>query len=130
MIEVLFKRTTSLFTSIKEFSTRPDIADDCFLLASRCIRYCPQLFIPSAVFPALIDCAMIGITVQHREASNSVLTCLSDIFDLANSNKGEQYLSIRDSLIIPRGATITRILVAALTGALPNSRLETVDMHF
>ncbi|KAK8499822.1 hypothetical protein V6N12_072525 [Hibiscus sabdariffa] len=126
MIEVLFKHTTSLLTSIKEFTTRPDIADDCFLLASRCIRYCPQLFIPSAVFPALIDCAMIGITVQHREASNSVLTFLSDIFDLAKSSKGEQYLSIRDSLIIPRGATITRILVAALTGALPNSRLETV----
>ncbi|KAK8982744.1 hypothetical protein V6N11_046656 [Hibiscus sabdariffa] len=126
MIEVLFKHTASLLTSIKEFTTRPDIADDCFLLASRCIRYCPQLFIPSAVFPALIDCAMIGITVQHREASNSVLTFLSDIFDLAKSSKGEQYLSIRDSLIIPRGATITRILVAALTGALPNSRLETV----
>ncbi|XP_022737450.1 transportin MOS14-like isoform X3 [Durio zibethinus] len=126
MIEALFKHTTCLLTSIKEFTTRPDIADDCFLLASRCIRYCPQLFIPSTVFPALVDCSMIGITVQHREASNSVLTFLSDIFDLAKSSKGEQFLSIRDSVIILRGATITRILVAALTGALPNSRLETV----
>ena len=61
-----------------------------------------------------------------REASNSVLTFLSDIFDLAKSSKGEQFLSIRDSVIIPRGATITRVLVAALTGALPSSRLETV----
>ncbi|XWS37410.1 hypothetical protein CRYUN_Cryun19dG0040500 [Craigia yunnanensis] len=126
MIEALFKHTACLLTSIKEFTTRPDIADDCFILASRCIRYCPQLFIPSAVFPALVDCSMTGITVQHREASNSVLTFLSDIFDLAKSSKGEQFLSIRDSVIIPRGATITRVLVAALTGALPNSRLETV----
>ncbi|XP_021292481.1 transportin MOS14 [Herrania umbratica] len=126
MIEALFKHTTCLLTNIKEFTTRPDIADDCFLLASRCIRYCPQLFFPSAVFPALVDCSMIGITVQHREASNSVLTFLSDIFDLAKSSKGEQFLSIRDSVIIPRGASITRILVAALTGALPSSRLETV----
>jgi transportin-3 len=39
---------------------------------------------------------------------------------------GEQYLTIRDSVIIPRGVTITRILVASLTGALPCSRLETV----
>ncbi|KAG8488218.1 hypothetical protein CXB51_018605 [Gossypium anomalum] len=126
MIEALFKHTTCLLTSIKEFTRRPDIGDDCFLLASRCIRYCPQLFIPSSIFPALVDCAMIGITVQHREASNSILTFLSDIFDLAKSSKGEQFLSIRDSVIIPRGATITRILVAALTGALPSSRLETV----
>ncbi|XP_022767957.1 transportin MOS14-like isoform X5 [Durio zibethinus] len=126
LIEALFKHTTCLLTSIKEFTARPDIADDCFLLASRCIRYCPQLLIPSAVFPALIDCSMIGITVQHREASNSVLTFLSDIFDLEKSSKGEQLLSIRDSVIIPRGATITRVLMAALTGALPNSRLEMV----
>lgn len=55
-----------IFMLLQEFTTRPDIADDCFLLASRCIRYCPQLFIPSAVFPALVDCSMIGITVQHR----------------------------------------------------------------
>ncbi|KAL9434306.1 hypothetical protein AB3S75_029024 [Citrus x aurantiifolia] len=126
LIEALFKRTTCLLTSIEEFTSRPDVADDCFLLASRCIRYCPQLFIPSSVFPSLVDCSMIGITVQHREASNSILTFLSDIFDLAKSCKGEEFLSVRDSVIIPRGASITRILIASLTGALPSSRLETV----
>ncbi|PON86109.1 Coatomer beta subunit [Trema orientale] len=126
LIEALFVHTTRLLTTIQEFTARPDIADDCFLLASRCIRYCPQLFIPSPVFPSIVDCSMIGITVQHREASNSILTFLSDIFDLANSGKGEQYLPIRDAVIIPRGVIITRILVASLTGALPSSRLETV----
>ncbi|KAJ4712230.1 putative Transportin [Melia azedarach] len=126
LIEALFKRTTCLLTNIEEFTSRPDVADDCFLLASRCIRYCPQLFIPSSVFPSLVDCSMIGITVQHREASNSILTFLSDIFDLAKSSKGEEFLCTRDSVIIPRGASITRILIASLTGALPSSRLETV----
>ncbi|XP_065876754.1 transportin MOS14 isoform X2 [Euphorbia lathyris] len=126
LIEALFKRTICLLTNIKDFTTRPDIADDCFLLASRCIRYCPQLFIPSSVFPSLVDCAMVGVTVQHREASNSILTFLSDVFDLAKSTVGENYLSIRDSVIVPRGSSITRILVASLTGALPSSRIETV----
>ncbi|RXH96288.1 hypothetical protein DVH24_008792 [Malus domestica] len=126
LIEALFMHTTHLLTSIQEFTARPDIADDCFLLASRCIRYCPQLFIPSAVFPSLVDCSLIGITVQHREASNSILTFLSDIFDLGNSAGGEQYLPIRNCVIIPRGFSITRILIASLTGALPSSRLELV----
>ncbi|XP_058762412.1 transportin MOS14 isoform X2 [Vicia villosa] len=124
LIESLFQHTTRLLTSIQEFTARPDIADDCFLLASRCIRYCPQLFIPSPVFPSLVDCSMIGITVQHREASNSILHFCSDIFDLANSTMGEQFIPIRDSIIIPRGASITRILVASLTGALPKSRVD------
>ncbi|GFP79961.1 transportin-3 [Phtheirospermum japonicum] len=80
---------------IKDFSSRPDLVDDCFLLAS-------------------------------REASNSILNFLSDIFDLANSSQGKPYTSIRDNVIVPRGPAITRILVAALTGALPSSRIETV----
>lgn len=58
------------------------------------------------------------------------MTFLTDIFDLANSSNGEQYLPIRDSVIIPRGATITRILIASLTGALPSSRLESVVPSF
>lgn len=127
LIEALFHHTTRLLTNIQEFTARPDIADDCFLLASRCIRYCPQLFIPSPVFPSLVDCSMIGITVQHREASNSILHFFSDIFDLANTTTGEPFLPIRDSIIIPRGSSITRILVASLTGALPKSRVEVVS---
>ncbi|KNA25654.1 hypothetical protein SOVF_004570 isoform A [Spinacia oleracea] len=126
LVEALFRRTACLLATISDFTTRPDIADDCFLLASRCIRYCPQIFIPSPVFPSLIDCAMIGITVQHREASNSILSFLSDVFDLTKSHEGLQYQSIRDSVIVPRGATITRILIASLTGALPNNRFDTV----
>ncbi|KAK4427207.1 Transportin MOS14 [Sesamum alatum] len=126
LIESLFNHTTFMLTKIQDFTSRPDLVDDCFLLASRCIRYCPQLFFPSPVFPCLVDCSMIGITVQHREASNSILNFLSDVFDLANSSQGKPYVSIRDNVIIPRGSLITRILVAALTGALPSSRLETV----
>ncbi|CAI9773755.1 unnamed protein product [Fraxinus pennsylvanica] len=126
LIESLFSHTTCMLTKIQDFTSRPDIVDDCFLLSSRCIRYCPQLFFPSPVFPSLVDCSMIGITVQHREASKSILNFLSDVFDLANSSQGKGYLSIRDSVIIPRGAIISRLLVAALTGALPSSRLETV----
>lgn len=54
------------FTFLQEVTARPDIADDCFLLASRCLRYCPHLFIPSPIFSPIVDCAVIGMTVQHR----------------------------------------------------------------
>lgn len=54
------------YLCLQDFTARPDIADDCFLLASRCIRYCPDLFVPTEMFPRLVDCAMAGITIQHR----------------------------------------------------------------
>ncbi|XP_020519422.1 transportin MOS14 isoform X2 [Amborella trichopoda] len=126
LIKALFGHTTHLLRSIKDFTARPDIADDCYLLASRCMRYCPHIIVLSPAFPPLVDCSMIGITVQHREACMSILTFLSDVFDLTNSTAGEQYRSTIDSVVIPRGASLTRILIASLTGALPTSRLEEV----
>uniref|UniRef100_A0A2P2PUK3 Uncharacterized protein n=1 Tax=Rhizophora mucronata TaxID=61149 RepID=A0A2P2PUK3_RHIMU len=41
-----------------------------------------------------------------------MLSFLADVFDLAKSGTGKQYLSIRNNVIIPRGANVTRILVA------------------
>ncbi|XP_058071597.1 transportin MOS14 [Magnolia sinica] len=126
LIEALFGHTTHLLMTIQDFTARPDIADDCFLLASRCIRYCPHIFVSSSIFPSLVDCSMIGITIQHRDACNSILTFLSDVLDLTNSSVGERYRPIIDGVIVPRGASLTRILIASLTGALPSSRLEEV----
>lgn len=126
LITSLFSHTISLLKTIQDFTSRPDIADDCFLLASRCIRYCPHLFVPSTIFPSLVDCAMTGITIQHREACRSILTFLNDIFDVATSIGGKQYRSVIDNVMFPRAASLTRILIGSLAGALPESRLEQV----
>ncbi|KAL5977119.1 hypothetical protein ACLOJK_021461 [Asimina triloba] len=61
-----------------------------------------------------------------REACISILTFLSDVLDLANSSVGERYRSIIDGVFLPRGASLTRILIASLAGGLPSSRLEEV----
>lgn len=78
---------------------------------------------------AMLDnCQQISLVLCYcREASNSILSFLSDVFDLTNSREGVQYQHIRDNVIIPRGPTITRILIASLTGALPSNRFETVS---
>ncbi|KAK3157782.1 hypothetical protein QOZ80_2AG0127920 [Eleusine coracana subsp. coracana] len=126
LIQILFGHTIQLLRTIQDFTTRPDIADDCFLLASRCIRYCPDLFVPTEMFQRLVDCAMAGITIQHREACKSILSFLSDIFDLPNSSEGK-YRELINAVVLQRGATLTRIMIAALTGALPSGRLEEVS---
>lgn len=126
LITSLFSHTIRLLKTIQDFTSRPDIADDCFLLASRCIRYCPHLFVPSTIFSSLVDCAMTGITIQHREACTSIITFLNDIFDVATSIGGKQYRLVIDNIIFPRAASLTRILIGSLAGALPESRLEQV----
>ncbi|GLJ36877.1 hypothetical protein SUGI_0745270 [Cryptomeria japonica] len=126
LITELFGQTVGLLKTIQEFTSRPDIADDCFLLASRCIRYCPHLLISSSVFASLVECAMTGVTIQHREACQSILTFFIDIFDIAMPPTGNQYRSVIDNVILVRGANLTRILLAGLVGALPEPRVEEV----
>lgn len=126
MIAMLFGQTINILKSIEEFTSHPDVSDDCFLLASRCIRYCPHLLVPSPIFPSLVDCAMTGITIQHREACCSILNFFRDIFQLCNSPGGKQYRATLDSVLLPRGGTLCRILIGALVGALPESRVDDV----
>jgi len=55
------------------------------------------------------------------------LSFLSDVFDLPNSSDGGNYREFINTIVLQRGATITRIMIAALTGALPSGRLEEVS---
>jgi len=87
----------------------------------------PSLFVPTEMFQRLVDCAMAGITIQHREACKSILSFLSDVFDLPNSSDGGNYREFINTIVLQRGATLTRIMIAALTGALPSGRLEEVS---
>ncbi|KAG5088752.1 hypothetical protein JHK86_001364 [Glycine max] len=87
-----------------------------------------DLILVWGVIEALFQHTTCLLTNIHVEASNSILHFLADIFDLANSSVGEQFIPIRDSVIIPRGASITRILVASLTGALLKSRVDVEDL--
>ena len=52
------------------------------------------------------------------------MTFFQDVLDLPTSHTGKQYRVAVDAVILPRGATLTRVLVAALVGALPESRLS------
>ncbi|KAJ7520940.1 hypothetical protein O6H91_19G030900 [Diphasiastrum complanatum] len=130
LITTLLGKTVSLLQSIEDFTLRPDLADDCFLFSSRCVRYCPHLLVPSTIFPSLLDCAMTGITVQHREACRSVLTFLEEVFELTRAAGGKPYQTTVDITVLPRGSALTRVLIAALAGALPESRLDEVIHTF
>lgn len=64
--------------------------------------------------------------ICYREACKSILCFLSDTFDLAKSPEGEKYRDLINTIVLQRGATLARIMIASLTGALPSGRLEEV----
>ncbi|KAJ6293972.1 hypothetical protein OIU76_022115 [Salix suchowensis] len=62
-----------------------------------------------------------GLFQQHHQPFFLYLAS-----EVIKSTVGEQYLTIRESVIIPQGVTIARIFVASLTGAILSSLLEMV----
>ncbi|CAI5959333.1 unnamed protein product [Closterium sp. NIES-65] len=129
LIAVLFARTTASLQSLDDFTLKPDVADDCFLLASRCMRYCGHLFVPTPAFLAVLDSALAGLLVQHREACKSVLSFLKDVLDFPFSERGRPFRANIEAAVGPRGPTLCRLLLAAATGGLPESRNdEVVDL--
>lgn len=126
LIGVMFGQTLQLLTSLQDFTARPDIADDCFLLASRCMRYCPDVIISLPIFLQLLDCAIVGFLVEHREACKSVLSFLKDTLELPLSSEGAGFRPIIESAFIPRGPSLMRPLLAALMGGLPESRVDDI----
>ncbi|GBG59060.1 hypothetical protein CBR_g24406 [Chara braunii] len=124
LIQVLFSQTIQLLRDIKDFTNNPDTADDCFLLASRCIRYCPHLIVPTPILPQLLDCAMAGMTVQHREACKSILAFTEEVLLLPLLDDKISYRPAVEAAVVPRGSTMMRILIGSLAGALPTSRTD------
>ncbi|CAI5502615.1 unnamed protein product [Closterium sp. Naga37s-1] len=129
LIAVLFARTTASLQSLDDFTLKPDVADDCFLLASRCMRYCGHLFVPTPAFLAVLDSALAGLLVQHREACKSVLSFLKDVLDFPFSERGRPFRANIEAAVGPRGPTLCRLLLAAATGGLPESRNDEGPTH-
>lgn len=50
--------------------------DDAFLLAERALNYCPKILVTPTLLPALLDVALRGVLLQHREAGGSCISFL------------------------------------------------------
>lgn len=113
-----------LLRTLHDVSARPDLADDTFLLAGRALSYCPSLVLHDAVLGTLLDVAIGGALVQHREACCSILTFLARLLDpsLCMRVSPEEAAALR-AAVGTRGPTLVRAILAGVAGALPPSRL-------
>ena len=110
--------------TLQDVSDAPDVADDTFLLAGRGLSYAPRLVLTPSLLPPLLDSALGGMLVQHREACCSILLFLVRLLDPATHRKcGPEALGALHEALAPRALVGVRLALAGLAGALPTSRL-------
>lgn len=116
------------------YDNNPDMADDTFLLISRGVRYSPGVVYNPHMLPIIVDAAMIGVLVQHRDACCSILSVLRRLHNINDpdsevrvSHQQEQQLR---AVMLQKDPLLVRILLGGALGALPKSRVDDIAAVF
>jgi transportin-3 len=124
MFERMLGTACAMLRGLRDVSERPDLADDTFLLAGRALSYAPRLLLTPRLLPALLDSALAGLLVQHREACCSILSFLVRLLDPAtHAACAPPALAALQAGLAPRAHTLMQLLLAGVVGALPTNRL-------
>lgn len=118
--------------TLAEISARPDVADDTFLLAGRALSYAPRIVMTPQLLPLLLDAALAGMLVQHREACCSILGFIVRLLAPETHRKcPPEALAHLQAALAPRAQLTVRLLLAGVVGALPFGRQhELTDVLF
>ena len=72
MFDKMCEHTFTLITSQEDFQVHPDIAADFFGMSMRYMRYCSKVIFGSSQIEGLIQFAIVGIGIEHREAAKAL----------------------------------------------------------
>ena len=81
MFDKMCEHTFTLITSQEDFQVHPDIAADFFGMAMRYMRYCSKVIFGSTQIEGLIQFAIVGIGIEHREAAKALCLFFSQLFE-------------------------------------------------
>jgi transportin-3 len=116
----LLAPTCATLSSPAALEAEPEMVDDVFLLAGRALSYAPRLALTPQLLPPLLDVALLGVLVQHREACGSALAFLTRLFDprLPATLPAEQ-LALLQAQLARVGPPFMRLALAGVAGTLP-----------
>lgn len=123
LITSLVQSALSMLRQLRDFEQNPDLADDVFLLISRACRYCPRIVMTQELLPLIMDAALAGLLVQHREACVCILTAVQRMHSPDTvATCPPEAAELQRAALLPRDAALLQLLVAGVVGALPSGR--------
>ncbi len=101
----------AMLRSLRDVSDHPDVADDTFLLAGRALSYAPRLLLTPQLLSVLLDTALAGLLVQHREACCSILAFVVRLLDPATHRAvAPEAVQGLQAALAPRAPLLVRLL--------------------
>jgi len=117
----------ALSSSPSALDAEPEMVDDVFLLAGRALGYAPRLALTPQLLPGLLDLALLGVLVQHREACGSALAFLTRLLDpRLPASLPAPALALLQQQLGRAGPPLMRLTLAGVAGALPSGLVADV----
>mmetsp|Transcript_10560 Transcript_10560/g.64920 ORF Transcript_10560/g.64920 Transcript_10560/m.64920 type:complete len:614 (+) Transcript_10560:1162-3003(+) len=129
LVSEMLQTSCNLLSNAEAVAAYPDVADDTFSLAGRCIAYAPQLLEQGKVLSPLAQGARVAILVNHKDANIGSILFLQRLLKAISrpADPDAHWLPgvARDaSLSSGKGEALMVKILAAIAGALPEDRLE------
>lgn len=128
MLQAFCGPTFLLLEQPSGLRNHPDTVDDLFRLATRFIQRSPVTLLQSAAMPAILQCALVAATLDHRDANCSVMKFVRDMVHTGIVNDHKEDFEARRELVHgilqQHGQVLVDRLLQAACFYLPPSTLS------
>lgn len=129
MVDAFIGPTFGLLQHPDSFREHPDTIDDLFRLCSRILQRLPIAFLRSTAIWPLLDCSLVAISLDHKEANSSVMKFFHEMFDCANDDARNTEVVKKEAvrpIFEKHGEALVRSLLHASVYVLPSWTLPGV----
>lgn len=106
MLEAFTAPTFYILRMENGLKDHPDTVDDFFRLAVRFIQRMPLHFLQSPILIAIIECATLACTLDHRDANMSVMKFLSNLLAHGKPNGDPEIKPFVQQIVQAHGETL------------------------
>eukprot|EP00934_Nitzschia_sp_Nitz4_P002698 Nitzschia sp. Nitz4//scaffold33_size148984//97353//100217//NITZ4_002937-RA/size148984-processed-gene-0.80-mRNA-1//-1//CDS//3329548454//2688//frame0 len=128
MIDALANTSFSFLQSLDDLVRHPDVVEELFYLMGRMVSHCPKPLVTSPLLPLLMQCAIVGMQLDHRDASKGTMNFLEHAitYGLSLREKDEpEAQQALERVIWNEGKGVTQNLMRSLMGDLPAHNIDT-----
>jgi transportin-3 len=122
MVASMASTCFSFLVNLEEFTNHPDVVEEMFYLVGRMMSHCPDPLAASPLLQSLLQCATVGMQLEHHGANKGTLRFLESTISyglsLREKNKPECQSNLELSLS-REGEAIVVNLARAMIGDLP-----------
>ncbi|XP_059055597.1 transportin-3 [Achroia grisella] len=113
LLSALAPRALHLLQPPHGLRDNPDTVDDLFRLCIRFLQRTPEQFLSSGALPAVVRCAALACSLDHREANCSVMKFLHDLVRAASHPRPDhaRVTALASEVITRYGEDITYALI-------------------